>query len=131
MSDCPSYTTDVLDGDVLQLTVPEQSLADRGHVFEHVVQGRLKASALELELYATRRDRRVLGQGCKRLVSVGVWSCGGYVHWRNERLLDFVVLDTVDLCLRDLLPPGGGVVTFKRANFLTSGDGVKWGNFKS
>ncbi len=124
-SDCPHYETDVLDGDVLSVRVLEQLLGDdRGLLLEHVVQGRLKQGSLELELYRSKATRL-------RLLSVGVWTCGAYVHWRNERALDFILLDTVDLVLRHLLPAGGGVVTLESAGALASGDGAKWGSFRS
>ncbi len=121
--DCPRYEVDVVGSDVLSLRLFEQPLEGDRRLLEHSVQGRLKNGALELELY--RSGIR------SRLLSVGVWTCGAYVHWRNERALDFSLLDSVDLVLRDLLPPGGGVVTLARAGALASGDGVKWGSFRS
>ncbi len=115
---------DVLDGDVLEVQLLEQRFDDR-LLREHRVQGRLKGS-LELELYG----RRSAKLDRLRLLSVGVWSCGAYVHWRNEGSLDFALLDAVDLVLRDLLPPGGGAVTLASAGALASGDGVRWGSFR-
>ncbi len=119
-AECPRFDVAVLDGDVLKLTLPAQWLPEnRGFVSPHFVLGRLRNPTLELELYsvarrASRRRRRM------SFVSVGVWSIGDYVLWRDERQLDFLVLDAVDQCLRKQLPPGGGVPTFKRLDVMAS-----------
>lgn len=116
---CPRFTVTVLDGDVLKLIIPGQWLPEnRGFISPHFVLGRLRDPSLELELYSVVRRRNL--QHRQRFESVGVWSIGDYVLWRNERLLDFLVLDAVDQCLRKQLPPGGGVPTFKRLDLLAS-----------
>lgn len=117
--ECPRFAVDVLGGDVLKLTIPGQWLPEnRGFISPHFVLSRMRAPALEVELYSVVRKRAP--QRRARFVSVGVWSIGDYVLWRDERLLDFLVLDAVDQCLRKQLPPGGGVPTFKRLGVLAS-----------
>ena len=124
--DCPRFDADVLAGDVLKLTIPGQWLPEnRGFIHPHFVLGRLRAASYEVELYALAR-RRARAVHTTAFVSVGIWSIGDYVLWRDERLLDFLVLDAVDLCLRKQLPPGGGVPTFKRLDVLASAAGVSF-----
>lgn len=117
----PKYDVDVGPGDVLLLRLHSQPVIDgKGFISPHLVQARLRSPVvLELELHAIFRTGT-------RMLSVGVWAAGDYVHWRDERRLDFVVLDAVDLALRAQLPPGGGIVTFKRQDLLASAAGVSF-----
>lgn len=118
--DCPEFDATVLephtDRELLQVTIPAQLLADRGYIQAHLVRGELLEDKLSLRLY--RAVSRV------RLVDVGVWAIGEYAYWSREREHDFVVLDAVDSCLRALLPPGGGVSTFKREGLFGSAVGA-------
>lgn len=125
--ECPKFDVDVV-GDVLKLTIPGQSLPEnRGFISPHFVLGRLRDKTLELELYSiSRRRLQRRHQHRSIFVSVGIWSIGEYVLWRDERQLDFLVLDAVDSCLRKQLPPGGGVPTLKRLDVLASASGVSF-----
>lgn len=118
--DCPEFTTDVAvdagGNELLRITIPAQLLPDRGLLQPHLVVAQLRTASLELRLYRT--VSRV------RLVDVGVWALGDYVHWERERQHSFVVLDAVDSCLRAQLPPGGGVPTFKRGGLFASAIGA-------
>ncbi len=117
--DWPSFDVDATADDVLLLRLHAQATADdRGRLLPHLVEARLLGS-LELRLFALFRSSR-------RHLSTGVWSCGGYVHWENERDLDFVLLDAIDLALRRQLPPDGGVVTFRRPEILATASGVSF-----
>lgn len=117
--DCPSFVASVLEPEpgreLLQLSIPSQLLPDRGYLQPHLVRGELLADKLSLRLY--RAVSRV------RLVDVGIWAIGEYAYWSRERDHDFVVLDAVDSCLRALLPPGGGVSTFRREGLFGSAVG--------
>ncbi len=118
--DCPDFTvevvSDVVGNELLQLTIPAQTLTDRGFIHPHIVRAQRRPLSLELRLY--RAVSRL------RLVDVGVWAIGDYVHWERERDQDFIVLDAVDSCLRAQLPPRGGVPTFKRAGLFGSALGA-------
>lgn len=120
----PAFSVDVLTlgaADVLVLSIPAQPLPERGYIQAHRVHGTLRSPLLELELYSVspRRPR-------PRLISVGVWAFGDYVKWRGERRLDFALLDVVDACLRLVLPPGGGRVSFLDPGAFASAAGVSF-----
>lgn len=126
--ECPRFQVEALAGSVLKLVIPGQSLPEnRGFISPHFVLGRLRDASYEVELYSVSRRRRGrLRQRQSVFISVGIWSIGEYVLWRDERRLDFLVLDAVDSCLRKQLPPGGGVSTIKRLDVLASAAGVSF-----
>lgn len=123
--DCPKFEVDVV-GDVLQLSLPAQVLPEnRGVISRHVVRTELRditvpgfAREPRLEVRLYRAVSRT------RLLDVGVWSIGDYVHWEHEREHDFILLDAVDQVLRYQLPAGGGVPTLQRAGLFGTAVGA-------